>query len=153
MSSIIKSLSDVVSSLVELVWSFFTTAADLVQETVGFVLKFATEILDLFVNFFKGLVDLAGGIVGFVLGKSHPEAAVARSQSQRLTIGRQCPHAWCPGCSHLWFLAVSAQPGQYREGWQQEVKLAPPYIAAQSLRGTMRSDFLLLSRLNLYDTL
>ena len=69
MSSIIKSLSDVFTSLVELVWSFFTTAGDLVQKTASFVLKFASEVLDLFVNFFRGLIDLAGGIVGFVLGK------------------------------------------------------------------------------------
>ncbi|KAG9198075.1 hypothetical protein B5807_11342 [Epicoccum nigrum] len=68
MSSIIKSLSDVFTSLVELVWSFFTTAGDLVQKTASFVLKFFSEVLDLFVNFFRGLVDLAGGIVGFVLG-------------------------------------------------------------------------------------
>ncbi|KAJ4326230.1 hypothetical protein N0V94_000177 [Neodidymelliopsis sp. IMI 364377] len=68
MSSIVKSLSDVATSLIELVWSFFTTAGDLVQKTVSFVLKFFSEILDLFVNFFRGLIDLAGGIVGFVLG-------------------------------------------------------------------------------------
>lgn len=69
MSSIIKSLSDVFTSLVELVWSFFTTAGDLVQKTASFVLKFFSEIIDLFVNFVRGLVDLAGGIVGFVLGE------------------------------------------------------------------------------------
>ncbi|KAJ4361481.1 hypothetical protein N0V95_001818 [Ascochyta clinopodiicola] len=68
MSSIIKSLSDVFTSLLELVWSFFTTAGDLVQKTASFVLKFFSEIIDLFVNFFRGLIDLAGGIVGFVLG-------------------------------------------------------------------------------------
>ena len=69
MSSIVKSLSDVLSSLAELVWSFFTTAGELVQKTASFALKFFSEIIDLFVNFFRGLVDLAGGIVGFVLGK------------------------------------------------------------------------------------
>ncbi|KAF2998228.1 hypothetical protein E8E13_005548 [Curvularia kusanoi] len=68
MSSIIKSLSDVFTSLVELVWSFFTTAGDLVQKTASFVLKFFSEVFDLLVNFFRGLIDLAGGIVGFVLG-------------------------------------------------------------------------------------
>ncbi|KAH6621978.1 hypothetical protein C7974DRAFT_414655 [Boeremia exigua] len=68
MSSIIKSLSDVFTSLLELVWSFFTTAGDLVQKTASFALKFVSEIIDLFVNFCKGLVDLAGGVVGFVLG-------------------------------------------------------------------------------------
>ncbi|KAJ4330410.1 hypothetical protein N0V87_010014 [Didymella glomerata] len=68
MSSIVKSLSDVFTSLLELVWSFFTTAGELVQKTASFVLKFASEVVDLFVNFFRGLVDLAGGIVGFVLG-------------------------------------------------------------------------------------
>ena len=69
MSSIIHSLSDVVTSLVELVWSFFTTAGDLVKQTISFGVKFASELVDLVINFFKGLVDLAGGIAGFVLGK------------------------------------------------------------------------------------
>ncbi|KAF1358602.1 hypothetical protein EJ07DRAFT_166839 [Lizonia empirigonia] len=68
MSSIVKSLSDVFASLLELVWSFFTTAGDLVQKTASFVLKFFSEIVDLFVNFFRGLIDLAGGVIGFVLG-------------------------------------------------------------------------------------
>jgi hypothetical protein len=70
MSSIVKSLSDVFTSLLELVWSFFATAGELVQKTASFVLKFASEVVDLFVNFFRGLIDLAGGIVGFVLGRS-----------------------------------------------------------------------------------
>lgn len=70
MSSIVKSLSDVFTSLLELVWSFFTTAGDLVQKTASFVLKFFSEIVDLFVNFFRGLIDLAGGVIGFVLGRS-----------------------------------------------------------------------------------
>jgi phage-related protein len=70
MSSIVNALSDVVSSLVELVWSFFTTAGHLVQNTASFAAKFATEIIELVINFFKGLVDLAGGIVSFLVGKS-----------------------------------------------------------------------------------
>ena len=69
MSSIVNALTDLVKSVVELVWSFFTTAGDLVQKTVQFALKFVTECLDLVINFFKGLVDLAGGIVSFMLGK------------------------------------------------------------------------------------
>jgi hypothetical protein len=69
MSSIVNALSDLVKSLVELVWSFFTTAGALVQKTAQFALNFATEIIDLVVNFFRGLVDLAGGIVSFILGK------------------------------------------------------------------------------------
>ena len=73
MSSIVKSLNDVFTSLLELVWSFFTTAGDLVQKTISFVLKFFSEIVDLFVNFFRGLIDLAGGIVGFVLGMLLPQ--------------------------------------------------------------------------------
>lgn len=70
MSSILKSVSDVFTSLVELVWSFFTTAGELVQKTASFALRFVSEIFELFVNFLRGLVDLAGGVVGFVLGKS-----------------------------------------------------------------------------------
>ncbi|KAF1931250.1 uncharacterized protein M421DRAFT_417901 [Didymella exigua CBS 183.55] len=68
MTSIVKSLSDVFTSLVELVWSFFTTAGELVQTTASFALKFVSEIFELLMNFFRGLFDLAGGIVGFVLG-------------------------------------------------------------------------------------
>ena len=69
MSSIISSLTDLAKSLVEVVWSLFTTAGDLAQKTVEFVLRFFTGALNLVIEFFKGLVDLAGGIVQFVLGK------------------------------------------------------------------------------------
>ena len=71
MSSIVNALTDLVSSFVELIWSFFTTAGDLVQKTAQFAIKFAIEIINLVVNFFRGLVDLAGGIVGFAFGKYH----------------------------------------------------------------------------------
>jgi hypothetical protein len=73
MSSIIKALSDLATSLVELVWSFFTTAGHLVQNTASFATKFATEIVELVINFFKGLVDLAGGIVSFLVGESQSQ--------------------------------------------------------------------------------
>jgi phage-related protein len=69
MSSIVNALSDLVTSFVELIWSFFTTAGALVQNTAQFALKFTTEIASLVVNFFRGIVDLAGGIVGFAFGK------------------------------------------------------------------------------------
>ncbi|KAF2846251.1 hypothetical protein T440DRAFT_522005 [Plenodomus tracheiphilus IPT5] len=68
MSSIVKAVTDLFASVLELVWSFFTTAGTLVQKTAEFALKFVTEILDLVVNFFRGLVDLAGGLVSFLLG-------------------------------------------------------------------------------------
>ncbi|KAK3214764.1 hypothetical protein GRF29_19g1192282 [Pseudopithomyces chartarum] len=68
MSSIISSLTDLAKSLVEVVWSLFTTAGDLAQKTIEFVLRFFTGALNLVIEFFKGLVDLAGGIVQFVLG-------------------------------------------------------------------------------------
>lgn len=122
MSSIVKSLSDVFSSLVELVWSFFTTAGELVQKTASFALKFVSEIVELFANFFRGLVDLAGGIVGFVLGKSLLRTWI--HDASTLMICRQRPHARCPRCGRLWFLAVPAQPGQDCQGRQQEAKLA-----------------------------
>ena len=70
MSAIVSAMSDLVSSVVELVWSFFTTAGHLVQNTAQFATKFATEILSLIVSFFQGLVDLAGGIVSFAVGES-----------------------------------------------------------------------------------
>lgn len=72
MSSIVHSVSDLVKSLFEVVWSFFTTAGDLVQKTLQFVVRFFSECLDLVINFFKGLVDLAGGIVSFLVGKFTP---------------------------------------------------------------------------------
>jgi hypothetical protein len=123
MSSIIHSLSDVVTSLVELVWSFFTTAGDLVKHTLNFVFKFASEVVDLVVNFFKGLVDLAGGIAGFVFGKWSRAYNILPRRLLMIPT-RQRPNARCAGCRHLRFLAVPAQPGQDREGWQQEAELA-----------------------------
>lgn len=69
MSSIVSSLTDLVKSLVEVVWSLFTTAGELAQKTVEFVLRFFTGALNLVIEFFKGLVDLAGGIAQFVLGE------------------------------------------------------------------------------------
>ncbi|CAO2650222.1 Nn.00g015140.m01.CDS01 [Neocucurbitaria sp. VM-36] len=99
MSSIINALTDLVKSVVELVWSFFTTAGDLVQKTVQFALKFVTECLDLVINFFKGLVDLAGGIVSFMLGNVLMLAVAAaavfaflqyqRSQGRPVTVGNK----------------------------------------------------------------
>ncbi|KAH7130342.1 hypothetical protein B0J11DRAFT_250403 [Dendryphion nanum] len=68
MSSVVHSLTDLVKSLVEVVWSFFTTAVHLVQNTLGFAAKFLTSILNVIVEFFQGLVDLAGGIASFILG-------------------------------------------------------------------------------------
>ncbi|KAJ4372905.1 hypothetical protein N0V83_003196 [Neocucurbitaria cava] len=99
MSSIVNALSDVVKSLVELVWSFFTTAGDLVQKTAQFALRFATECLDLVVSFFRGLIDLAGGIVSFVIGNVLMLGVVAaavfaflqyqRSQGRQVTVGNK----------------------------------------------------------------
>jgi phage-related protein len=79
MSSIVSALSDLVSSMVEVVWSFFTTALHLVENTAQFAAKFATEIVDLFINFFKGLVDLAGGLVSFLVGKLYDSRWSAHS--------------------------------------------------------------------------
>lgn len=68
MSSIISSLSDLAQSVFEVIWSFITTAGDLVQSTFHFALKFFSECIELILNFFKGLVDLAGGIASFIVG-------------------------------------------------------------------------------------
>lgn len=70
MASILSAISDVVASVAELIWSFFSTALDLVQKTLHFFLSFLHELFELVVNFVRGLVDLAGGIAGFVIGKS-----------------------------------------------------------------------------------
>lgn len=69
MSAIVKSLSDIASSIVELVVSLFTTAGHLAQDTFQVAFKFFNGALNLVIDFFKGLVELTGGIVGFVLGK------------------------------------------------------------------------------------
>lgn len=104
MSSIIGALSDVVTSFVELIWSFFTTAAHLVQNTAQFAAKFATEIVELVINFFKGLVDLAGGIVSFLVGKSLNQYC----RFVHLTLSRQRHHARRPGCCLLWLPPIPA---------------------------------------------
>ncbi|KAF1969333.1 hypothetical protein BU23DRAFT_513388 [Bimuria novae-zelandiae CBS 107.79] len=99
MSSIISSLTDLAKSLVEVVWSLFTTAGHLAQQTVEFVLRFFTGALNLVIEFFKGLVDLAGGIVQFVLGNIAMLAVLAlaffgflqyqRSQGRPVTVGNK----------------------------------------------------------------
>ena len=76
MSSIISSLTDLAKSLVEVVWSLFTTAGDLAQKTVEFVLRFFTGALNLVIEFFKGLVDLAGGIVQLVRVRGEVEELI-----------------------------------------------------------------------------
>jgi hypothetical protein len=120
MSSIVSALSDVMSSLVELVWSFFTTAGHLVQNTAQFAAKFASEIIELVINFFKGLVDLAGGIVSFVVGKCNPKTSLPR----KLNISRKRPYARCPSRCILWLPPVPAQPGPSCSGRQQEAELS-----------------------------
>ena len=70
MSSIISSLADLAKSLVEVFYAFFETAGHLVLQTVNFIFSIFQSIINVFLEFGKGLVDLAGGIVGFVLGKS-----------------------------------------------------------------------------------
>jgi len=68
MSSIVSSLADLVKSVVEVIYAFFETAGHLVLQTVNFVFSLFQNIINVFLEFGKGLVDLAGGIVGFVLG-------------------------------------------------------------------------------------
>jgi phage-related protein len=84
MSSIVKAVSDLAASLVELVWSFFTTAGHLVQNTASFAAKFASEIIELILNFFKGLVDLAGGIVSFLVGELQTDCLTLFSHADNL---------------------------------------------------------------------
>jgi phage-related protein len=72
MPSVVSAMSDLVSSLVELFWSFFTTTSHLVQNTVQSAAKFASEIVELVINFLKGPVDLAGGLVSFLVGEYLP---------------------------------------------------------------------------------
>jgi phage-related protein len=71
MSSIVKAVSDLFQSVLELVWSFVTTAGNLAQGTVAFMMRSVNEVISLALNFFKGLVDLAGGLASFLLGKPH----------------------------------------------------------------------------------
>lgn len=106
MSSIINALSDLVTSVVEVIWSFFTTALHLVENTAQFVVKFASEILQLVINFFKGLVDLAGGLASFVVGKS--SYILIMGEVQGLTRNRKCHHARRSSSPVLRVLAVPA---------------------------------------------
>jgi phage-related protein len=71
MSSIIKAVSDLFQSVLELLWSFVSTAGQLVEKTAAFTLRSFNEVVSLVLNFFKGLVDLAGGLASFILGKLH----------------------------------------------------------------------------------
>ncbi|KAF2748313.1 hypothetical protein M011DRAFT_476333 [Sporormia fimetaria CBS 119925] len=68
MSSIISAFSDLIQSIVELLWSFVSTAGDLAQKTVAFVARSFNELIVLFMNFGKGLVELAGGLASFLMG-------------------------------------------------------------------------------------
>jgi hypothetical protein len=100
MSSIVKAVSDLAASLVELVWSFFTTAGHLVQNTASFAAKFASEIIELILNFFKGLVDLAGGIVSFLVGELETDCL---THFRMLTV-----YEAMSSCSLFWLLPSSA---------------------------------------------
>jgi hypothetical protein len=95
MSSIVNALSDLVSSMVELVWSFFTTALHLVENTAQFAAKFATEIVELVINFFKGLVDLAGGIVSFLVGQLQCRSDAGQS-ANIVQETSSCSQCWLP---------------------------------------------------------
>ena len=72
MSSIVKAVGDLLQSLVELAWSFVTTAGNLAQNTINFMLRSCNEVISLAFNFFRGLVDLAGGLASFLLGTLRP---------------------------------------------------------------------------------
>lgn len=71
MASIIQSVTHLFQSMVEVLWSFVATAGQLVEKTFEFVLRSFNELFSLALNFVKGLVDLAGGLASFLLGKSH----------------------------------------------------------------------------------
>lgn len=137
MSSIIKSLSDVFTSLLELVWSFFTTAGELVQKTASFGLKFVSEVLDLLTNFFRGLVDLAGGIVGFVLGMCLLLHALSRPGAGADTDARQAM-CLCWVCLLLLFLGFCSISG---------VRARPSRsVTRSSISGNMMSGRVVLGR-------
>ncbi|KAF2705285.1 hypothetical protein K504DRAFT_494195 [Pleomassaria siparia CBS 279.74] len=68
MSSIVNSLTDLFKAIIGVFWSFFTTAAHLVENTGIFVFKSAEGVVNLILEFFKGLVELAGGIIQFIVG-------------------------------------------------------------------------------------
>ncbi|PSN72509.1 hypothetical protein BS50DRAFT_253455 [Corynespora cassiicola Philippines] len=68
MSSIVHSISDLGKSVVELVFALFKTAGELIEKTFHFAWGFFSSLLNLFIEFFRGLVDLAGGIAQFIIG-------------------------------------------------------------------------------------
>jgi type III secretory pathway component EscS len=69
MSAIVKSLSDLVASILGVITSLFTTAGQLVQKTIQFALASVNEILSLVANFLKGVFNLGGDLASFIAGK------------------------------------------------------------------------------------
>jgi hypothetical protein len=124
MSSIVKAVSDLFQSVLELLWSFVSTSGQLVEKTAAFALRSFNELLSLVVNFFRGLVDLAGGLVSFILGKQCP-ASIWNSGWSNIANETRRQHCR-PRCHRRclrWLLAIPAQPRQCGEGRQQEAEL------------------------------
>ncbi|KAF2816464.1 uncharacterized protein BDZ99DRAFT_433734 [Mytilinidion resinicola] len=68
MSGIFQSLSDLVTSLFEVIGSFFKTFFDLIYGVFAMIVNLFSGAINLVLDFFKGLVELTGGVVGFVFG-------------------------------------------------------------------------------------
>ena len=70
MASIISSLTDLVQSVIEVIWSLFHTAFNVAQNGVSFVVSLFAGALNLVADFFKGIIELTGGMVQFIISKS-----------------------------------------------------------------------------------
>lgn len=79
MTSIVKAVGDLFQSVLELIWSFISTAGELVQKTFAFVIRSFNELVSLFLNFAKGLVELAGGLTSFILCTYDQDTIVNRA--------------------------------------------------------------------------
>jgi len=67
-AGIFQSLSDLVSSLFEVVGSIFKTFFDLIYNVFAMIINLFSGAINMVLEFFKGLVELTGGVVGFVFG-------------------------------------------------------------------------------------
>ena len=69
MASIFQSLSDLVVSIFEVIGSVFKTGFDLFYNAFAMVGHFLAGAINMALEFFKGVVELAGGIGKFLLGE------------------------------------------------------------------------------------
>lgn len=98
MSDIVKGVSDLLASLVEIIKGIFVTIFNVAEGSIKAVL-----------GLFKNIFNMAEGIVGFIIGMD-PDRAHKRTGS--LTGDRKHLHSRHLGRGVLWIYPVPATPGQ-----------------------------------------